>query len=105
LFAAADALGLGFVHGVPPHVYLEWLDDAVLRQLGLSIEDADRNPDAYIRIPANPEAVFRAAVVRQGLPVTDALQVWLDVASHPARGREQADQIRKRVLGPLFGAR
>ena len=26
LFAAADALGLGFVRGVPPHLYLEHLD-------------------------------------------------------------------------------
>jgi hypothetical protein len=36
LFAAADALGLGFVHGVPPHLYLEQLDLDVLRRLGLS---------------------------------------------------------------------
>jgi hypothetical protein len=28
----------------------------------------------------------------------DVLQVWLDVAAHPSRGREQADMIRKRVL-------
>jgi hypothetical protein len=28
----------------------------------------------------------------------DVLQVWLDVGSHPSRGREQADLIRKRVL-------
>jgi hypothetical protein len=28
----------------------------------------------------------------------DVLQVWIDVASHPSRGREQADLIRKRVL-------
>jgi hypothetical protein len=32
------------------------------------------------------------------MAASDALQVWLDVASHPARGREQADLIRKRVL-------
>lgn len=25
-------------------------------------------------------------------------QVWVDVSSHPSRGREQADLIRKRVL-------
>jgi hypothetical protein len=32
----------------------------------------------------------------------DVLQVWLDVGSHPARGREQADVIRKRVLQRLI---
>jgi hypothetical protein len=26
------------------------------------------------------------------------LQVWVDVAAHPSRGREQADVMRKRVL-------
>lgn len=103
LFAAADALGFGFVHGVPPHIYLERLDLDVLRQLGLSLEDADRRADAYLRVPTNREAVFRAAVTRDGLPVSDVLQVWLDVSSHPARGRGQADEIRKRALGSLFG--
>jgi hypothetical protein len=103
LFAAADALGFGFVHGVPPYIYLECLDLDVIRRLGLSIEDADRRADAYIRVPANKEAVFRAAVIRNGLPVSDILQVWLDVSTHPARGREQADEIRKRVFGPLVG--
>jgi hypothetical protein len=103
LFAAADALGLGFVRGAPLHLYLERLDLDVLRRLGLSVEDADRRADVQIRIPSNKESVFRAAVLREGLPVSDVLQVWLDVSAHPARGRAQADQIRQRVLKPLFG--
>jgi len=102
LFAAADALGFGFVHGVPPYIYMESLDSDVIRRLGLSTDDAERRTDAYIRVPDNPEAVFRAAVVRDGLPVSDILQVWLDVSIHPARGREQADEIRQRVLRPLW---
>lgn len=103
LFAAADALGLGFVHGVPPYIYLERLDLEIMRRLGLSIDNRDRRADAYVRIPANKEAVFRASVIRDGVPVSDILQVWLDVAVHPARGREQADEIRKRIIGPLVG--
>jgi hypothetical protein len=105
LFAAADALGLGFVHGAQPQIYLERLDRDVLRQAGLSVEGVDRQADAYIRIPVNKEAVFRAAVLRDGLPVSDVLQVWLDVSNHPARGREQANMIRKRALGPVFRKR
>ena len=31
---------------------------------------------------AKGEAVFRAAVMRQGVPVSDVLQVWLDVSTH-----------------------
>lgn len=103
LFAAADALGVGFVRGVPPHLYLERLNFDVLQKLGLSVENSDRRADVYVRVPSNKEAIFRAAVMRDGLPVSDALQVWLDASGHPARGREQADEIRRRVLKPLFG--
>jgi len=103
LFAAADALGVGFVRGVPPHLYLERLDQDVLQRLGLSLEDADRRVDVNLRVPSNKEAIFRAAVMREGVPVSDLLQVWLDASAHPARGREQADQIWRRVLKPLFG--
>jgi len=102
LFAAADALGLGFVRGVPPHLYLEHLDLDVLQRLGLSIEGSERGADVYIRVPSNKESIFRAAVVRDSLPVSDVLQVWLDTSAHPARGQEQADEIRRRVLKPLL---
>ena len=105
LFAAADALGLGFVRGVPPHLYLERLDFEVLQKLGLSVEDSGRRSDIYIRVPSNREAIFRPAVLRDGLPVSDVLQVWLDASAHAARGREQADEIRRRVLKPLLSQR
>jgi hypothetical protein len=102
LFAAADALGFGFVHGVPPHIYMERFDSGLLQRFGLSVEGAEHSPDAYIRIPANPEAVFRAAVMNDGVPCADILQVWLDVSDHPSRGRAQADEIARRALGPLL---
>jgi hypothetical protein len=28
--------------------------------------------------------------------------VWLDVGQHPARGKEQADMIWRKVLGPAL---
>jgi hypothetical protein len=102
LFAAAESLGFGFVHGVPPYFYLESLDREVLSRMGLSPEGAEQRPDVYVRIPAFRESVFRAAVVRNGVPVADILQVWLDVSSHPARGEAQAEEIRHRVLVPIF---
>jgi hypothetical protein len=54
------------------------------------------------RLPAFRESAFRAAVVRDGVPVADILQVWLGVSSHPARGEAQAEEIRHRVLAPIF---
>jgi Holliday junction resolvase len=103
LYAAANALGLGFVRGVPPHVYLEQLDLEVLQRLGLSVEDPGHHVDAYVRITPQKESVFRPAVIQGDLPVSDVLQVWFDVSAHPSRGRSQADEIRRRALGPLFG--
>ena len=102
LFAAAESLGFGCVHGVPPYFYLESLDREVLSRMGLSPEGAEQRPDVYVRIPAFRESVFRAAVVRNGVPVADILQVWLDVSSHPARGEAQAEDIRHRALAPIF---
>ncbi len=101
LFAAADALGLGFVHGVAPFVYLERLEPGVLHRLGLSLEAPGDAPDVYVRVPAARESVFRAAVRRDGVPAADAVQVWLDAGAYPSRGAEQADLIYPRVLRPL----
>jgi hypothetical protein len=105
LFAAAGALGVGFVHGVPPYIYLEELNSEALEKLGLQPAEGDKVPDVFIRIPWAPESIFRAAVEHDGVPVSDILQVWLDVSSHPARGKAQADQIRNKLLAPLFEAR
>jgi hypothetical protein len=102
LFAAADALGKGFVHGVKPHLYVERLDVAFLKSIGLSAEGAEHAPDVLVRVPLYREAVFRAAVERNDVPVADILQTWLDASAFPARGSAQADELRKGVLAPLF---
>ena len=101
LYAAADSLGFGFVRGAVPHIYLEQFDALALDHLGLSAA-AQGPPDTYIRIPEYKEAVFRAAVRHNGIPVSDILQVWLDVSNHPTRGKEQAGEIWKRVLAPAL---
>ena len=102
LFAAADALGRGFVHGVKPHLYIEKLNPYALKRLGLSVEGAEHAPDVLVRIPLFRESLFRAAVECGGVPVTDIVQVWLDTSAFPARGAAQADELRSRVLARLF---
>ncbi len=105
LFAAADALGFGFVRGAPAHIYLERLAPDSLHRLGLAVDQSGRPADVVVRIPSHREGVFRPAVMCDGVPVSDVLQVWLDVATHPARGREQAREIERRALKPLFEKR
>lgn len=98
LFAAADALGLGHVAGVPPHIYVRHMQRLGNQWKGVVPVEAGEPPDIIVREPPFPEAVFRAAVAVDGVGVCDVIQVWLDVASHPARGHEQAEFIRHRVL-------
>jgi hypothetical protein len=102
LFAAADALGLGHVRGVPPHVYVRRLRSSPSAWKGLSPAEAGEQPDIVFRQAPFPESVFRGAVDVDDLSVADVLQVWLDVSSHPARGAEQAALIRKRIIEPII---
>jgi hypothetical protein len=101
LFAAADALHLGFVQGVPPYLYVERLQPSNLASWkNLRPCEPGEPPDVVLRQPLVPQSVFRGMVRDAG--ACDVIQIWLDVASHPARGREQADLIRQRVLDPLI---
>ena len=102
LFAAAEVLSFKFVHGVQPHLYIKQIDREALRELDLSLETASREADVFVRVPKYPEAVFRAAVERDGVPTSDIRQVWLDVSNHPARGKDQADLLRKRVFSKIL---
>ncbi len=99
LFAAAEALKLGFVEGVPPYVYVERIRPANLAAWkNLRPCESGERPDLILRQAPAPESVFRGLVRPDGMASCDVLQVWVDVSSHPSRGREQADLIRKRVL-------
>jgi hypothetical protein len=103
LFAAADALGFGFVQGVPPHVYVRRLSPSSLSAWKNLVPVAPGEaPDVIVRQAPFPESIFRGMVRPRGVACSDVLQVWLDVFEHPARGQEQADLIRQRVLSPVI---
>ena len=103
LFGAADELGFGFVHGVPPYVYVRRLSPVSLAAWkNLGPVALGESPDVIVRQASSPESVFRGIVRPHGLASCDLLQVWLDVAHHPSRGEEQAGVIRKRVLDRLI---
>ena len=107
LFAAADALRLGFVQGVPLYVYVQRLQPGRLAAWkNLRACAPGEPPDVIVRQAPAPQSVFRGMVRPGGMAASDVLQVWVDVAAHPSRGREQADLIRKRVLRRIVeGAR
>jgi hypothetical protein len=81
---------------------LERAEPKILEKLGFSASSVDVDPDVYVRVPRNDESVFRAVVLNNGVPACDILQVWLDVAQHPSRGKEQADLIWRKILAPVL---
>jgi len=106
LFAAADALGFGFVSGVPPYVYVPRLKPALLAAWkNVAPAAPGESPDLIVRRAYAARSVFRGIVRANGMPSCDVLQVWVDVSGHPSRGQEQADLIRRRLLEPLISGR
>ncbi len=103
LFAAADALQLGHVNGVPPYLYVPKLprpDNKKWRALVAA--SPSETPDLIVRQALSPKSTFRGAVHQDGLVVSDVIQVWLDVANHPSRGIEQAELIYEKALRPIM---
>jgi len=102
LFGAAEALGLGHVNGVPPYLYVPKLprpDDKNWR--ALAVAPPSEMPDLIVRQALSPKSVFRGAIHKDGLIVSDVIQVWLDVVNHPSRGEEQASLIYEKALGSI----
>lgn len=105
LFSAAEMLGLGHVSGVTPHVFADDVRGLSPETMGLVRVPPGQTADLFLRVPLTRQSVFRGAVERNGVLVADALQVWLDVSSHPTRGKAQALEIERQILKPLLGGR
>lgn len=107
LFSAANALHLGHVSGVPPHVYVPKLSRLEGKAWRGLIAMTSGAPDLIVREAGSPQSMFRGAVMREGVACADVIQTWLDVSHHPARGEEQAAVIYDQILRPhlLAGSR
>lgn len=103
LFAAASLLDSGHVADGVPWVYVRKLPELPHQAWPELVEVSPGEPlQLILKQAATPESIFRGAVQVQGARVSDILQVWLDVSSHPTRGREQADHLARTVLAPVM---
>lgn len=103
LFAGADALGVGFVSGVPPYLYVRQFDErAISKWKAIVPASPHESPSLIVRQAPSPESIFRGAVKAADTMVSDVIQVWLDVSAHPSRGAEQARKIYDQVMLPLL---
>ena len=98
LFAAAEALGLAFVHGLQPYLYIERIEPRILESLGFSASSVGADPNVYMRVPRNDESVFRALVLIAGVPVGDVK----GTQSGQCRGRTIRIQFANRALTPRY---
>lgn len=103
LFAAARLLEFGHVAESLPSVYLRKLPEIPSQAWPELVEvSSGEHPQLILKQAATPESVFRGAVQVDGAWVSDILQIWLDVSSHPTRGSEQAEHLARTVLAPVM---
>lgn len=70
--------------------------------MGFSPDDAEFRPDLIVRQLVCRKSLFKAAVIRDGIFVSDIFQIWLDITSPLGRDQELADEIRQRALRQIF---
>ncbi len=102
LSSAAECLGFEAAHRVQPIFYLDNLEREVLAKLGFSPDGAEFRPELFVRQPVFRKSIFKAAVICDGIPVSDIIQIWLDISSPPRPENAMADEIRRGALARLF---
>ncbi len=97
-FAAASLLA-PFVHGVG---MVQWYveDEAAASAWvqALDLRPAESGPNVVLVIPHDP-GVFIPTQEADGVTLVSTAQLYLDLYNGPARGREQAEFLRKERLG------
>ncbi len=94
-------LGLGRSNNREMVLHVNGSIESIMNDLDL-IPASREQAQLRLVVPAFRPAVFNGCVTIEGLPVTDALQCYLDVRTSPARGREQAETIYERVFMQHF---
>lgn len=103
LFSAADELHIGHVGGVPAYVHVRKLPPVGASDWSELMVHPGERPELILRQAPFPQSIFRGAIDKNGLMVSDIIQTWLDVMHHPTRGAEQADLIYTKFLMPMMG--
>lgn len=97
-FAACRLLGA--LHTVEPRVEIHVLGALEDALAAWSLEPCHERDAHFLLVQTRfGQSILRGRVWVDKLPVADVLQAALDVASQPARGREQAQYIIEHVLG------
>lgn len=94
----AAALVAPFVHGVATRQW--YVQDSAAEQAwvqALDLRPAEAGPNVILRMPADAGVFYRARAVNT-IQIVGAIQLYLDLYRDPARGQEQAEFLRKKLL-------
>jgi len=85
-------------------VYVRSIDAAAAFARRLDAREVQRGANLRVNVPHYRVSAFFDIQESAGLPVVSDLQLYLDLFNYPVRGREQAEQILERRLGPKIEA-
>jgi len=85
-------------------VYVHGIDAAIVLARQLDAREVERGANLRVSVPYYRISAFFDGQEAAGLPVVSDLQLYLDLYDYPLRGREQAEQILERRLGPMLDA-
>ncbi len=83
------------------HLYYSGEPSVLMEELQLVPSDKPAAPVVLLQ-PRHRRSIFGGVSRVDDVPVCDMLQVYLDLYHLPDRGREQADFVHERILGPLI---
>jgi hypothetical protein len=95
LFAGASLIA-PFVR--TPHVHLYFVGGPATFASSVGMKPVTSGGNVHLISPCD-EGVLNPIQTIEGLTVVGNVQLYLDLVNHPARGKEQAEALRERVLG------
>jgi hypothetical protein len=98
---ACQIFGLGRSNLRSMAVYVPGEPEEFLRRMDMVVAPPEEAMVEVV-VPAAQQSIFSGHGSVDGVPVADIIQCYLDVRWSAARGREQADFIRRKVLVPGF---
>lgn len=85
-------------------IYIHGIEAAAALASQLDAHEVERGANLRVSVPYYRVSAFFDGQEAAGLPVVSDLQLYLDLYDYPLRGREQAEQILERRLGPKLEA-
>lgn len=99
---ACHLMGMGRSNVRSAFLYANRPQEKILSALDLVVDES-RSAVSLVLVRAPfPKSIFDSSVLIDDVPISDIVQCYLDVYHSIDRGREQAEYIYQKVLGPYF---